>query len=205
MKEEEKLMKVYIPPFGEDLGESVWAKRVSSEDGKSLVEIRNVCMSTQVHLNDIVQVNRVNGRDTFIKVIEQKTRTVYVRYDAIPDFKDIVNYLEARGCSVEGMVKGVASVAVPVGMPATLLIDLMEPCPGKSWFPGSEAEVDWLNSASVTTDEEVTYLRESLQKAVSTESYEFANELKTFVSSMIERAESEEIYELANKLKSLQS
>lgn len=117
------LIKLHVP------GESFWATKLTENTAK----VDNILMRSEISLNDIVTFNPKNNE--VISVLIKKSNTIGITYDIDGDIKEIYkiiyNHFEDNGIPVEGMLKGVALIAVPVGLPDSAVEKLIKECPVK--------------------------------------------------------------------------
>lgn len=128
---EEKIIHIQVPAPREDDSslttfEGCWAKDL----GNGLVEIRNVMFTTgYCTYGDIC---RINNKGEVTEVVKRTSQTAILRYaeedeegakvDNIDDwnaevtarYRHVLGYFVALGCNVEGMVPGMAALAVPI-------------------------------------------------------------------------------------------
>lgn len=117
------LIKLHVP------GESFWATKLTENTAK----VDNILMKSEVSLNDIVKFNPKDNK--VISILIKKSNTVGITYEISGDiqetYKSVYNHFEDNGIPVEGMLKGVVLLAVPVGLPDSAVEKLIKKCPAK--------------------------------------------------------------------------
>jgi hypothetical protein len=120
---EPKHIKLNVP------GESFWAKQLS----ENTAEVDNILLEPSIGLGDIVKFNPKNN--SVETVLVKKTNTMAVNYPTDGDIKEtyktLYNHLEGNDIQVEGMMAGMALIAVPVGMLDSTIEDIVSKCPVK--------------------------------------------------------------------------
>lgn len=118
---EPKHIKLNIP------GESFWAKQLTEDTA----EVDNILLEPSIGLGDIVKFN--TKTNTVETVLVKKTNTMAVNYSPEGDIKEtyktLYNYLESNNILVEGMMAGMALIAVPVGLPDSAVEEIVSKCP----------------------------------------------------------------------------
>ena len=116
-------IKLHIP------GESFWGIKLS----ENTAEVNNILLNPEYGLGDIVKFNPEDGE--VISLIKKKTNTFGVRYspdgDVKATYKKIHEHLNSNGISIEGMVAGLAIIAVPVGLTENMVNKIIDECPEK--------------------------------------------------------------------------
>ena len=134
MSEEKDLIKLHIT-MKEGGGESCWAERLSPTTAR----IDNVPFThTEFGFNDIVEFvdQGEGGYYEFTKVIEHKTKTIGFRYEVKEGeeikavYGKLHGYFEKeKNVAMEGLMAGMAVIAIPYDMEDRALIEMMEAAP----------------------------------------------------------------------------
>lgn len=122
MKNKDKYIKIHVP------GESLWA----TDLGNNQAKIDNIPLTNLFGFGDIIEYKEVNKDSAyeFVRVVQQTSKTFHIKYDAegykysdVFDektiiirerYKEISQYLKKFNFFTEGIVAGMACVAVPI-------------------------------------------------------------------------------------------
>lgn len=118
---ESKHIKLRVP------GESFWAIPLSEDTA----EVDNILLDGSIGLGDVVKFNPANNE--VVSVLVKKTNTMGIKYPTTGDIKEtykkVYEYLEENNIKVEGMMAGMALIAVPVGIPDSAVEKIISESP----------------------------------------------------------------------------
>ncbi len=119
-------------------GESVWAALLS----ENKAEIRNNPLDERVNYKDIVEVEKTDGRYSFVKVLERTQEQAGIQYDfkrstVDADFKKMAEYLRDNEIGIEGMFSGQAIINFKHGRNKEEIQEILNNSPLKI------IQVDW--------------------------------------------------------------
>jgi hypothetical protein len=131
-----KVNFTFDPPQDGATGESVWALPI----GKKYAKINNIPFLVDgVSIDDIVEIqpDDTTHNKEFVRIVSRGSYKTYARYKK-SKHKDVLqaNYnafrahIQKAGGMVEGMVPGIAMIAVPTTMKFEEAVGLLETAPG---------------------------------------------------------------------------
>lgn len=144
-KAEENLCKCYISSetagkldgSGEGSGESFWINKLSA----TRAEVRNNCLCG-LCVGDIIEITEhgpSGWKNEVVKIIERKAELYALKYtfrgiDEVEqkfpkDVQEFISKIENKGCRVEGVIKGIATVSRPNTMTEEAFFNLLNSGP----------------------------------------------------------------------------
>lgn len=124
MSKEVESIKLHVP------GESFWATKLTD----NTAQVDNILFDGSIGYGDIVKYDPSNNE--VLSVLIKKTNTSAIKYSTDGDiriiFKTISTYFEEKGIGVEGMIPGVAFLAVPIDFLEKDVLLIVNKCPVKS-------------------------------------------------------------------------
>lgn len=117
-------IKLHIP------GESFWAQPLT----KNTARVDNILLESSIGLGDTVSFNPETNE--VIEVLVKKTNTAAISYVSSKEtikenFQKLYHHFESQGIKVEGVMPGIALMAIPVEMPDDTVDKLLNECPIK--------------------------------------------------------------------------
>lgn len=107
-------------------GERVWAEKLTENTAR----IANIPLDERCNLNDVVEFS--GEQNTYVKTVEQKSKTLFCRYDTsegVESYKKLYTHFEDNKIGVEGAIPGIAALAIPMDMEFERFVEIAQACP----------------------------------------------------------------------------